>query len=213
MSYWINEAVVRHPALESVVPQLEEAVRRTVELFRNGGTFFVAGNGGSAADADHICGELLKGFKSLRPFDKESLDKWEELFGAEAREKASRLQKGLRAVSLLSHPGFNSAFANDVDASISFAQQLLALGRKGDIFLGISTGGNAENIKYALMAAKTAGICSILLTGNTPGVCEQYADLVIAAPESETFKIQELHLPIYHAFCLEVEDAIFGNHK
>ena len=213
MGIWIDEMTERYPELSGVRPALETLIERSIDAFRNGGTFFVHGNGGSASDAEHICGELLKGFKSLRPFDKESLDKWEELFGAEAREKASRLQKGLRAVSLLSHPGFNSAFANDVDASISFAQQLLALGRKGDIFLGISTGGNAENIKYALMAAKTAGIYSILLTGNKHGVCEQYADLVIAAPESETFKIQELHLPIYHAFCLEVEDAIFGNHK
>ena len=118
---------------------------------------------------------------------------------------------GLPAVSLLSHPGFISAFGNDVDGSLAFAQQLLALGKKGDIFLGISTGGGAENIKYAFMAAKTAGIFTILLTGNKHGICEKYADLVIDVPESETFKIQELHLPVYHAFCLEVEDAIFGN--
>ena len=156
---------------------------------------------------------MLKGFKSLRPFSAEELDKWQQLFGAEAREKASRLQKGLRAVSLLSHPGFISAFGNDVDGSLSFAQQLLSLGRKGDIFMGISTGGGAENIKYAMMAAKTIGVFSILLTGNKHGICEKYADLIIAVPESETFKIQELHLPIYHAFCLEVEDAIFGNRK
>ena len=213
MSYWIDETIARYPVLETVKPQLGEFVSRTVEMYRNDGTFFVAGNGGSAADADHICGELLKGFKSLRPFSAEELDKWQALFGSEAREKAAKLQKGLRAVSLLSHPGFISAFGNDVDGSLSFAQQLLALGRKGDIFLGISTGGGAENIKYALMAAKTAGIFSVLLTGNKHGICEKYADLVIAVPESETFKIQELHLPIYHAFCLEVENAIFGNCK
>ena len=209
--YWIEETIERYPVLAAVRPQLEEAVTRSVEMFRNDGTFFVAGNGGSASDAEHICGELLKGFKSLRPFDDAELDKWQQLFGVEAREKACRLQKGLKAVSLLSHPGFSSAFGNDVDGSLTFAQQLLALGRKGDIFLGISTGGNAENIKYALMAAKTAGIFSILLTGNRHGSCEEYSDLVIAVPESETFKIQELHLPVYHAFCLEVENAIFGN--
>ena len=211
--FWIDETIERYPVLASVRTALEEMVNRTVEMYRNGGTFFVAGNGGSAADADHICGELLKGFKSLRPFSDEELEVWEKLFGSEAKEKAAKLQKGLRAVSLLSHPGFISAFGNDVDGSLSFAQQLLALGRKGDIFLGISTGGGAENIKYAFMAAKTAGIFTILLTGNKHGVCEKYADLVIDVPESETFKIQELHLPVYHAFCLEVEDAIFGNRK
>ena len=211
MSRWIDEALRRYPALEVVRPKLEEMVCRTVEMYRNGGTFFVAGNGGSAADADHICGELLKGFKSLRPLPAAELDKWQQLFGEEAREKAAKLQMGLPAVSLLSHPGFISAFGNDVDGSLAFAQQLLALGKKGDIFLGISTGGGAENIKYAFMAAKTAGIFTILLTGNKHGICEKYADLVIDVPESETFKIQELHLPVYHAFCLEVEDAIFGN--
>ena len=211
MSRWIDEALRRYPALEVVRPKLEEMVCRTVEMYRNGGTFFVAGNGGSAADADHICGELLKGFKSLRPLPAEELDKWQQLFGDEAREKAAKLQMGLPAVSLLSHPGFISAFGNDVDGSLAFAQQLLALAHKGDIFLGISTGGGAENIKYAFMAAKTAGIFTILLTGNKHGICEKYADLVIDVPESETFKIQELHLPVYHAFCLEVEDAIFGN--
>ena len=211
MSRWIDEALRRYPVLEVVRPKLEEMVCRTVEMYRDGGTFFVAGNGGSAADADHICGELLKGFKSLRPLPAEELDKWQQLFGEEAREKAAKLQMGLPAVSLLSHPGFISAFGNDVDGSLAFAQQLLALGKKGDIFLGISTGGGAENIKYAFMAAKTAGIFTILLTGNKHGICEKYADLVIDVPESETFKIQELHLPVYHAFCLEVEDAIFGN--
>lgn len=211
--FWIDETIKRYPVLAGIRPALEEMVRKTVEMYRNDGTFFVAGNGGSAADADHICGELLKGFKSLRPFSEEELGVWEKLFGREAKEKAAKLQKGLRAVSLLSHPGFISAFGNDVDSSISFAQQLLAMGRKGDIFLGISTGGGAENIKYAFMAAKTAGIFTILLTGNKHGICEKYADLVIDVPEAETFKIQELHLPVYHAFCLEVEDAIFGNRK
>ena len=138
MSRWIDEALRRYPALEVVRPKFEEMVCRTVELYRNGGTFFVAGNGGSAADADHICGELLKGFKSLRPLPAEELDKWQQRFGEEAREKAAKLQMGLPAVSLLSHPGFISAFGNDVDGSLAFAQQLLALGKKGDIFLGIS---------------------------------------------------------------------------
>ena len=120
--FWIDETIERYPVLASVRTALEEMVNRTVEMYRNAGTFFVAGNGGSAADADHICGELLKGFKSLRPFSDEELEVWEKLFGSEAKEKAAKLQKGLRAVSLLSHPGFISAFGNDVDGSLSFAQ-------------------------------------------------------------------------------------------
>ena len=211
MSFWLDETIERYPCLEIVRPAVKEAVKRAVDTFRNGGTLFTAGNGGSASDAEHICGELLKGFKSLRPFSDEEISRWNELFGAEAAEKAALLQKGLRAVSLLSHPGFSSAFGNDVDSDLTFAQQLLALCRKNDMLFAISTGGNAVNIKYALMAAKTAGVYPVLLTGNRHGCCEQFADLVIAVPESETFRIQELHIAIYHAFCLEIEDAIFGN--
>ena len=184
-------------------------IEATVGCLRSGGSFFVAGNGGSGADSDHICGELLKGFMQKRPLSQIDKSKFAELFGDEGADAANKLQGGLRAISLLSHPGFCTAFMNDVDADLIYAQQLWALAKPGDVFLGISTGGGSKNVKAALMAAKVIGVRSFLLTGNKHGVCEKYADEVIAVNESETYLIQELHLPLYHAFCTAVEAAMF----
>ena len=180
------------------------------DTFARGGTLFTCGNGGSAADADHICGELLKGFLQLRPLASDMQEAFGNRFGDEGRETAGKLQNGLRAVSLLSHPGFSSAFANDVDPDLVFAQQLWALARPGDLLLAISTGGNASNVRKALMAAAVKGVGTILLTGDRNGCCEKYADCVVAVPEKETYRIQELHLPIYHAFCMALEARFFG---
>ena len=206
----VEKLAVRYPKLRCAVPALRLLIDETTVCLKAGGTFFVAGNGGSAADSDHICGELLKGFLSKRPLPEADKATFSELFGAEGADMAGKLQGGLRAVSLLSHPGFCSAFANDVDADLIYAQQLWALARPGDIFLGISTGGGSKNVKAALMAAKAIGVESFLLTGNKHGVCEKYADHVVAVDESETYLIQELHLPLYHAFCTAVEAEMFG---
>ena len=207
----IEKLLSRHPEIASAVPALRVLIADAVALFRRGGTFFVAGNGGSAADSDHICGELLKGFLLKRPLHASDRKKFADLFGDEGAEYADKLQGGLRAVSLLSHPALNSAFANDVDADLVYAQQLWALGREGDIFLGISTGGGAKNIKAALMAAKARGVKTFLLTGNKHGVCEKYADVVIAVDERETYLIQEKHIILYHNFCMAVESELFEN--
>lgn len=205
----VEKLVARRPELESSAAALRVLIAETVRCFRSGGSFFVAGNGGSGADSDHICGELLKGFMQKRPVPEELKGRLGELFGAEGTACAEKLQRGLRAVSLLSHPAFCTAFANDVDADLIYGQQLLALARPGDVFLGISTGGGAKNIRAALMVAKAIGVRSFLLTGNKHGVCEKYADTVIAVDASETYLIQELHLPLYHAFCTEVEKIMF----
>ena len=205
----IEKLLSRHPEIASAAPALRVLIDDTVELFRRGGTFFVAGNGGSAADSDHICGELLKGFLLKRPLSGADSKKFADLFGSDGSACAGKLQGGLRAVSLLSHPALNSAFANDVDASLVYAQQLWALAKEGDIFLGISTGGGAENIRAALMAAKVRGVKSFLLTGNRHGVCEKYADKVIAVDEKETYLIQEKHIILYHCFCMAVESELF----
>lgn len=209
----VEKLVGRRPELACAAPALRRLVEETTACLKAGGTFFVAGNGGSAADSDHICGELLKGFLSKRPLPQADKARFSELFGADGADMAAKLQGGLRAVSLLSHPGYSSAFANDVDADLVYAQQLWALAKKGDVFLGISTGGGSKNVKAALMAAEVIGVKSFLLTGNRHGVCEKYADVVIAVDESETYLIQELHLPLYHAFCAEVEARIFGGEK
>ena len=206
----VEKLLVRRPELAGAIPALRSLIAETTACLKSGGSFFVAGNGGSAADSDHICGELLKGFMQKRPLPEAEKKKFSELFGAEGADFAAKLQGGLRAISLLSHPGFSSAFANDVDAELVYAQQLWALAKKGDVLLGISTGGGSKNVKAALMAAKVLGVKSFLLTGNKHGVCEKYADRVIAVDESETYLIQELHLPLYHAFCTAVEAEMFG---
>ena len=201
----LDELVVRYPALEVCRSAIEELVNTGTASYRQGKTFFVAGNGGSGADADHICGELLKGFRSRRPLPGEEVENFTALWGDEGRTLAGELQGGLPAVSLLSHPGLNTAWINDGEALDHFAQQLWAQGREGDVFLAISTGGNSENLRRALMTAKVKKMKTFLLTGDRHGVCEKYAGVSICVPEKETYKIQELHLPVYHAFCAAVE--------
>lgn len=209
----VEQLIARHPALAECGESVETMIAMAEQTYEQGGTLFVCGNGGSAADAEHICGELLKGFLLKRPVPAAVSDEFETRFGAEGRDVASKLQGGLPAVSLLSHPAFLSAFANDVDPGLMFAQQLWALGRSGDLLVAISTGGGASNVRKALMAARVKGIRTVLLTGNRHGCCEEYADCVVAVPEAETFKIQELHLPVYHAFCVAVEERFFGEQQ
>ena len=201
----LDELAVRYPALAPCRPALEELIGSVTAAYRQGGRFFVAGNGGSGADADHICGELLKGFRSRRALEEKEIGKFRELWGDEGAALAGELQGGLPAISLLSHPGLNTAWLNDGEALDHFAQQLWAQGGEKDVFLAISTGGNSENLRRALMTAKVKGMKTFLLTGGRHGVCEKYADVSICVPEKETYKIQELHLPVYHAFCAAVE--------
>lgn len=200
----------RYPALAPLRQVLEEWVARLISLYERDGVLFLAGNGGSAADCEHICGELLKGFKSRRTLSHVAKQSFTDNFAEEGQILGDKLQEGLRAISLLSHPGLTSAFGNDVDPQCAFAQQLWALGRREDMFLGISTSGNAENVKLAMMAARVRGMSTVLLTGNKHGICERYADLVIPAPASETYVIQEYHLAIYHAVCIALEADLFN---
>jgi len=206
---FLNLLFERYPELGSCRSAITAAAEAMIAVFEQGGTFFCCGNGGSAADCDHICGELLKGFMLKHPLPAAECAAFKAAFGEAGADLAKKLQQGLRAVSLLSHPGYTSAFANDVDANLVYAQQLHSLGRKGDLLLSISTGGNSTNVLAALRTAKLMGIRTILLTGNRHGLCESCADCVIAVPESETYRIQERHLPIYHALCQTVEAHFF----
>ncbi|MBE6399642.1 MAG: SIS domain-containing protein [Lentisphaerae bacterium] len=209
MDKYFDLLASRYPVLVPVLPEIIRTAEEMTALFRRGGTFFVGGNGGSGADAEHICGELLKGFKSKRILsdgDKAKLIAADSETGAALGEA---LQYGLPAISLLSHPGLTSAFGNDVDPELAFAQQLWALGRANDIVMGISTSGNAANIYKTFAVARAKNIRTVLLTGNRHGKCEKLADIVIAVPDSETYRIQELHLPVYHALCMAVESQFF----
>lgn len=205
----MEELFKRYPQLVSSKEDFIQAYNCLRECYQLGGKLLIAGNGGSSADSEHIVGELMKSFLFHRKIDSEIEKGLKEHFGSEGIQLASNLEGALSAIPLTSMPALTSAFANDVDASVSFAQMLYGYGNKNDVFFGISTSGNSKNIFYALMVAKAKEIHSILLTGGTGGRCRDFADIVICVPESETFKIQELHLPIYHALCAMLEADFF----
>lgn len=209
MNRFVEELIGRYPQLQAIAPAIDQAAELLIDCAVKQHTIMTAGNGGSAADADHITGELLKGFIKKRPLAAELIERFAKQNKPGAVELASSLQMGIAAVNLGNAQALVSAFGNDVNPQAAFAQHLWALARPGDVFIGISTGGNAENIRLALIAARAAGVKSILLTGSKNGCCCEYADVVIAAPERETFKIQELHLPIYHTLCMAVEEALY----
>lgn len=200
----------RYPALLPVKDAIAESYEIIRACYEAGGKLIIGGNGGSCADAEHIVGELMKGFKLPRKLDmqmQESLTAVDPILGAEL---AKRLQGGLPAVALSSHPGLNTAFLNDINGEMMYAQQLNALGRSGDVFLAISTSGNAKNVQYAAITAKAKGMKVIGLTGKTGGVMNDLADVNMIMPCDETYQIQELHLPVYHALCLMLEEHFFG---
>lgn len=204
-----DELFVRYPVLETNREAILKAYEVLEACYQKGGKLLVAGNGGSCADAEHIVGELMKGFKKRRPLSDE-LQKCLALEDSEhGANLACSLQKSLRAIALDGHPGLSTAFANDVDADMIFAQQVCGYGDRGDVFLGISTSGNSQNVDYAVTVAKVKGLSVIGLTGKDGGKLGKRADVAIIVPEPETFKIQELHLPIYHALCLMLEEGFF----
>ncbi len=169
----------------------------------------IAGNGGSASDADHIVGELMKGFLLPRKVDDDFANKLKAVDEAKGAELAMKLQGALPTIALSNHNSLNTAFINDVDGSMCFAQQVNGYGNPGDVFLAISTSGNSKNILYAAVTAKAKGMKVIGLTGKCGGKLSGLADSVIAVDETETYKIQELHLPIYHCLCFMLENYFF----
>jgi len=197
--YTIEDLYTRYPVLESCRNDIDSALQALIACYDRGGKLLCCGNGGSAADCDHIVGEMMKGFLLLRPVDDEKIPK----------DLRSRLQGALPAIALTTHSALSSAFANDVDPSMIYAQQVYGYAREGDIVLGLSTSGNAENVVNALTVAKAAGAVSIAMTGSSGGNLAEIADIVIRVPESTTYRVQELHLPIYHALCAAVEAHYF----
>jgi len=201
----------RYPSLAGLEPDINAAFEILKTSFEGGGKLLIAGNGGSAADAEHIVGELMKGFVKKRPL---SAALKEKIFKASRSEEAARLlceklQGGLPAIALSGHSALSTAFINDVAGELVFAQQLCGYGRAGDAFLAVSTSGNSKNVIYAMIAAKAKGLKIILLSGGTGGDALQYADAAIVVPEKETYKVQELHLPVYHSLCLMLEEYFF----
>jgi len=212
----VDTLIARYPALEGCGTDIRAAITALCECYRAGGKLIVCGNGGSASDAEHIVGELMKGFLLPRHLDEAMLDKLHAVCDAKDPRAVDyfmqNLQGALPAISLPSQLAISTAFSNDQAPDLTFAQQVLGLGKEGDILLGITTSGNSKNVIYAFEIAKALGLTTIALTG-TPGgrvAADGLADIVIKAPASETYVIQEYHLPIYHALCIAAEEEFFG---
>ena len=199
----------RREDLQFLQKSVLDAVQMLTHAFHNGNKLLLCGNGGSCADCEHIAGELLKGFLLKRPVKQELIDELTRRYGEQGREIGEKLQQGLPAISLGAHSAAISAFANDVDASLVYAQQVLAYGRQGDILLGISTSGNAENVSAAMMTANSLGLHTIALTGRDGGKLARLAEISLIMPQQETYRIQEEHLAIYHLLCAAVEYELF----
>lgn len=206
----LSQLIKRYPQLDKISEQIVGAYEILEECYDKGGKLLIAGNGGSAADADHIVGELMKGFRSKRSVNQMFQKRLVAVDQACGEQLACDLQGCLPTIALHNHGALNTAFLNDVDGNKIFAQQVYGYGSHGDVFLGISTSGNSENIIYAAVTAKAVGMKVIGLTGIGGGKLASFADLTISVPEYETYRIQELHLPIYHCLCLMLEERFFG---
>ncbi|MBE5852152.1 MAG: SIS domain-containing protein [Lachnospiraceae bacterium] len=207
----IDLLLTRYPSLECVKQDIIEAYLVFEKCYANGGKLLIAGNGGSAADAEHIAAELMKRFRMPRPVNKEFASKLKEIDPTRGEQLAANLEQSLMAIPLVAHEALTTAYINDVDGLGVFAQQLYGYGKEGDVFLGISTSGNSKNVMSATVVARAMGIKVIGLTGKDGGELATVADVAIKVPESETYMIQELHLPIYHCLCLMLEDRFFRN--
>ena len=186
----------RFPTLSATVGDIEAVVEIICRMHRERGKLLLCGNGGSAADCEHISGELLKGFLLRRENE---------------GEVASCLQQGVAAIPLPSFSASLSAFANDVEPSLIYAQLVYALGRQGDVWMGLSTSGNSKNVVEAARVARSMGLVTVGLTGESGGELSSLCDVTVRVPASETYLVQEYHLPVYHAICAEVEQRLFGN--
>ena len=195
----LEELIGRYPVLEPCRESIRQAYQALEECFLAGGKLLVAGNGGSAADSDHIVGELMKGFVKKRPLPDSLVQALKEADPQRGAELSQKLQGALPAIALTNH----------VDGILSYAQQVNGYGNRGDVFLGISTSGNAENVMYAAVTARAKGMKIIGLTGRDGGKLGAFADISIVVPKQETYQIQELHLPVYHALCLMLEKRFY----
>lgn len=210
MKVTIEELLERYPKLECEKENIIKAYEIMAECYQKKGKLLAAGNGGSAADAEHVVGELMKGFVEPRKLSSDFVDQLMDVDVEMGKELGDKLQGTLPAIALVGHVGLSTAYLNDVDPLLGFAQQLSGFGDEGDVFLAISTSGNSKNILYACTVAKAKGMKIVGLTGGTGGKLKDISDVTIVAPETETYKIQEYHLPIYHWLCIALEDLFFG---
>lgn len=191
----------RYPSLQACRDDIEKALNLILDTYKNGGKVLVCGNGGSAADSEHIVGELMKGFMLKRPVSDERIP----------THLRSNLQGALPAISLPSQSAVISAFANDVAADMVYAQLVYGYAKGNDLVIGISTSGNSKNVVNAAEVAKCVGASTLALTGEKASRLSEICDVTIKVPESETYKVQELHLPVYHYLCAKTEQTMFDD--
>ena len=202
---YVDLLIKNNPPLSCCEQDIRKTVEMILSMHRNGSKLLLCGNGGSAADCSHIAGELLKGFLLKRSITESDRRVLSDLPHKEA------LQRGICAISLPDQGAVLSAYANDEVPDMVYAQLVYAMHGKGDVFLGLSTSGNSKNVVYAAQCAKALGLTTIAMTGQNGGKLADICDIIIRVPATETYLVQEYHLPIYHAICAQVEEDLFGN--
>jgi len=203
----------RYPSLCINRSSVDSAGNIIIACYSGGGKLLICGNGGSSSDADHMTGELMKCFESQRPLQNDIRNRLEDIDPSRGRYLGQKLEEGLPAISLSAHIALSTAICNDIDPDLVFAQQVNALGKEGDVLIGLTTSGNSRNIIDAFITAKALNIKTIGITGKTGGKLKQFCDILINVPEERTALVQELHLPVLHTLCLIVENHFFGQHK
>lgn len=204
----MNNLTERYPNLKQCEKEIDKAIECIINTYNAGGKILLCGNGGSASDCDHIVGELMKGFMQYRHLSESDLNKFESVLGE--NDMAKSLQYAVPAISLPSQSTVLSAFANDVNPDMVYAQLMYGYGAEGDTAIGISTSGNSKNVVNAMKAAKVKGMHTIALCGKNNCKLDEICDIPIKVPECETYKVQELHLPVYHYICASVEKELFN---
>lgn len=196
---WVNE----------INPLIKQASEMLIKTYLNNGKVLLCGNGGSCADADHIVGELMKSFEKQRPLNKELKENLKKISKERGVLLSEKLEQGLPTISLTVHNALLTAISNDIGADMIFAQQVIGIGQKDDVLIGLSTSGNSQNVIDAFIVAKAKGLKTIGMTGKNGGKLKEFCDLLINVPETRTASIQELHMIIYHNICLRIENEIF----
>ena len=199
-----------YPALKGCEDSITEAYQLMSNCYHTNGLIMVCGNGGSAADAEHIVGELMKDFKIKRPLNREQRQLIRSAFPDDSEFLSENLQQAIPAISLVSQTSFSTAFINDVNVEMAFAQLVLGYGKSGDVLIGLSTTGNSRNVVNACKIAKALGIRTIGFTGSTESLLSEICDVTIRVPAMEVYRVQELHQPVYHALCAMLEIDAFG---
>tara|TARA_B110000211_G_scaffold234597_1_gene304977 strand:+ start:4093 stop:4728 length:636 start_codon:yes stop_codon:yes gene_type:complete len=206
----IDDLLVRYSELGPLRETLDDGLKLLYETYKSGRKIMVCGNGGSAADSEHIVGELMKGFKSKRAIREDQAQAFNSMYPRDSEGFIKNLQQGIPSLSLVSNAALTSAIINDGEASYVFAQQVFGIGKPGDVLIAISTSGNSENVVKAAQVANVLGMKVIVLSGAAGGKLRELATVSICVPSSDVAEIQELHLPIYHCLCLGLEKLCFG---